>query len=85
MTMTNDTRALRAQVALNAYQGTDGEAPKIYDLVCDLVCDLMHLAERRDIDAHQMLQQASSQHREELFEERLEIRQREERHARAYG
>ena len=59
----NDRRALRAQGALDAYQGGENE-PYEY-LVKDLLTDLRHFCASRGLDFAALDQQASRRYRDE--------------------
>jgi hypothetical protein len=62
---TNGDRAVRAEIAVNAYWGSDAQQEPIGDRVSDLLADLMHLCHRDHVDFEVIFDRASRRFEEE--------------------
>jgi hypothetical protein len=67
MTSLNADRAAWAESALNAFRRKTGADHD--DCLVDLLCNLMHWADRKDVDFREALDIAESHYRAEIAEE----------------
>jgi hypothetical protein len=66
----NERRADWAQIAVDRFQDEcSNPGEPVYEGICDLICNLMHLCDRHELDFNDLLRVAKDHHEAEIEED----------------